>query len=93
VAEVRPWLSLLEYRRNSRIFQNKTSIEIITTIFREHNGTFKNKTTGSLPRRPFCVQYDETDLAFLSAYYAALRGRLENRLLFGHRRRDKFDKA
>lgn len=36
---------------------------------------------------------DETDLAFLSAYYAALRGRLENRLLFGHRRRDKFDKA
>ena len=33
----------------------------------------------------------ETDLAFLSAYYAALRGRLEARLLFGHRRRDKFD--
>ena len=36
---------------------------------------------------------DESDLAFLSAYYAALRGRLETRLLFGHRRRDKFDKA
>jgi uncharacterized RDD family membrane protein YckC len=36
---------------------------------------------------------DETDTAFLSAYYAALRGRLETRLLFGHRRRDKFDKA
>jgi uncharacterized RDD family membrane protein YckC len=36
---------------------------------------------------------DETDLAFLSAYYVALRGRLEHRLLFGHRRRDKFDKA
>jgi uncharacterized RDD family membrane protein YckC len=35
----------------------------------------------------------ETDTAFLSAYYAALRGRLETRLLFGHRRRDKFDKA
>ncbi|MFI4936447.1 MAG: RDD family protein [Caulobacterales bacterium] len=35
----------------------------------------------------------ETDVAFLSAYYAALRGRLETRLLFGHRRRDKFDKA
>jgi uncharacterized RDD family membrane protein YckC len=38
-------------------------------------------------------QPDETDAAFLSAYYAALRGRLETRLLFGHRRRDKFDKA
>jgi uncharacterized RDD family membrane protein YckC len=35
----------------------------------------------------------ESDLAFLSAYYAALRGRLETRLLFGHRRRDKFDAA
>ncbi len=35
----------------------------------------------------------ETDAAFLAAYYAALRGRLEHRLLFGHRRRDKFDKA
>jgi uncharacterized RDD family membrane protein YckC len=36
---------------------------------------------------------DERDDAFLTAYYAALRGRLEHRLLFGHRRRDKFDKA
>ena len=36
---------------------------------------------------------DETDAAFLEDYYAALRGRLENRLLFGHRRRDKFGKA
>jgi uncharacterized RDD family membrane protein YckC len=35
----------------------------------------------------------ETDSDFLSAYYAALRGRLETRLLFGHRRKDKFDKA
>jgi len=35
----------------------------------------------------------ETDEAFLAAYYAALRGRLEHRLLFGHRRKDKFDAA
>lgn len=35
----------------------------------------------------------ESDPDFLSAYYAALRGRLETRLLFGHRRKDKFDKA
>jgi uncharacterized RDD family membrane protein YckC len=35
----------------------------------------------------------EADEAFLTAYYAALRARLEHRLLFGHRRRDKFDKA
>ena len=35
----------------------------------------------------------EVDLDFLKAYYAALRGRLETRLLFGVRRKDKFDKA
>lgn len=33
----------------------------------------------------------DTDRDFLSAYYAALRGRLEKRLLMGVRRRDKHD--
>lgn len=33
----------------------------------------------------------EQDLAFLKAYYAALRGRLETKLMFGVRRRDKHD--
>lgn len=35
---------------------------------------------------------DTSDRAFLQAYYAGLRGRLEGRLLFGHRRADKFDR-
>jgi uncharacterized RDD family membrane protein YckC len=34
---------------------------------------------------------DLADRTFLNAYYAALRGRLESRMLFGHRRKDKFD--
>jgi len=38
------------------------------------------------PHTPFDDDYD-----FLSAYYAALRGRLEARLLMGIRRRDKHD--
>jgi uncharacterized RDD family membrane protein YckC len=38
------------------------------------------------PHSPFDDDYD-----FLSAYYAALRGRLESRLLLGVRRRDKHD--
>jgi uncharacterized RDD family membrane protein YckC len=41
----------------------------------------------------FAQPAGETDEAFLAAYYAALRARLEHRLLFGHRRKDKFDKA
>ena len=34
---------------------------------------------------------DEVDRDFLAAYYAALRGRLEQRMLMGVRRRDKHD--
>lgn len=40
------------------------------------------------------IQYDRagaTDLEFLRAYYHAVRGRLETRLLMGKRRKDKFD--
>ena len=33
----------------------------------------------------------EGDAAFLAAYYGALRARLETQLLFGRRRKDKFD--
>jgi uncharacterized RDD family membrane protein YckC len=35
---------------------------------------------------------ETSDRAFLNAYYAGLRARLETRLLFGHRRADKFDR-
>jgi uncharacterized RDD family membrane protein YckC len=33
-----------------------------------------------------------SDKTFLNAYYSGLRARLETRLLFGHRRADKFDR-
>jgi len=36
---------------------------------------------------------DIADRTFLNAYYAGLRGRLESRMLFGHRREDKFDRT
>ncbi len=36
-------------------------------------------------------QAGETDLAFLEAYYGALRRRLEQRMLLGERKADKFD--
>jgi hypothetical protein len=35
----------------------------------------------------------EDDRLFLNSYYVALRGRLETRLLFGVRRKDKFDQS
>jgi len=39
------------------------------------------------------MEPNEPDLDFLLAYYKALRAHLESRLLFGRRRRDKFDKS
>jgi uncharacterized RDD family membrane protein YckC len=35
---------------------------------------------------------EASDPAFLAAYYAGLRQRLEQRMLFGHRRKDKLDR-
>lgn len=37
------------------------------------------------------VRGDANDIEFLRAYYHAVRGRLESRLLMGKRRKDKFD--
>ncbi|MBX5230611.1 type VI secretion system tip protein VgrG [Rhizobium sp. NLR9b] len=66
VAELRPSFFLLDYRTTSRIFQNKTSIEIVTAILQENNCNFKNRTIGRFPQRSFCVQYGESDLNFVS---------------------------
>lgn len=65
-AEIRPWLCRLALRRNSRVFQERTSVEIATAIFGEHRGSFRDRTGGRLPRREYCVQHGETDLDFVS---------------------------
>lgn len=38
-------------------------------------------------------QAGETDVDFLEAFYAGLRAHLEQRMLFGHRKTDKFDRS
>jgi type VI secretion system secreted protein VgrG len=68
VAEVRSWLTLLNYRQNCRVFQNKTALEIIKAIFAEHPAArFRDATrAASMRLRSLCVQWNETDLAFVS---------------------------
>jgi type VI secretion system secreted protein VgrG len=68
VAEVRSWLALLDYRQNCRLFQNKTALDIIKAIFAEHSvSLFRDATRAETMRvRPLCVQWNETDLAFVS---------------------------
>ena len=61
-----PALERLSLRQNSRIFQLKTTQDIISVLMKEMNVTdvrFDLKRT--LTQREFCVQYRETDLAFI----------------------------
>ena len=67
-------------------------LEILATVLRRRDSAALAAVAGRIRARigrP--VVPGETDEAFLSAYYGALRARLEHRLLFGHRRKDKFD--
>lgn len=58
-----------------------------------HRDAATMKAVAARIRGKLGLEAREPDPEFLSAYYAALRGRLEQRLLFGRRRRDKHDTA
>lgn len=66
---LRPWLWLLAKATNCRIFKNKTVMDIIKQVFQEHgygDDHFKNKVTRDSEALEYCVQYRETDFAFVS---------------------------
>jgi type VI secretion system secreted protein VgrG len=66
-ATLYPKLWLLNFSGQCRIFQNKSALEIIKNILDEHQITYANQaTTRGLETRIFCVQYNETDLNFIS---------------------------
>ncbi|UWF47110.1 type VI secretion system tip protein VgrG [Pseudomonas sp. N3-W] len=64
---LRPWLWWLTLASNNRVFQNLATSDIVTTIFKAHGFTdFKLSLSGSYTPREYCVQYGETDFAFVS---------------------------
>jgi type VI secretion system secreted protein VgrG len=67
-AVLRPWLWLLTRSSDCRIFQNKSAPDIIKEVFRDHGLTdFREASlSGNHPVREYCVQYRETDFAFVS---------------------------
>lgn len=66
-AEVVPWLWFLTRTSDCRIFQKKTVPQIIDQVFKDLGFTdFKPELQGSHPEREYCVQYRETDFAFVS---------------------------
>lgn len=60
-----PRLWFLSRKRNSRIFQEQTVPQIIDHILSEWNIVRRWNLLANIKPRTYCVQYQETDLAFL----------------------------
>jgi len=66
-AQVVPWFWLLTRRADCRIFQNKSTPEIIEDVFKSLGfSDYELSLTKSYPKRAYCVQYRETDFNFVS---------------------------
>ena len=64
---VSAWLWFLTRTADCKIFQEKTAPEIIKEVFGDHKmAIFEDGLTGSYAKRDYCVQYRETDFAFVS---------------------------
>ncbi len=70
-AHAKPWLSLLAYSTDCRIFQNKSVIEIIEIIFHEQGFTdYQKNLSKTYPKKDYCVQYQESLLNFMQRLLA-----------------------
>ena len=70
-----PRLAYLAQRLNQRIFQHKSVPAIITQIFKDHGilgDAFAFQLGGDYPEREYCVQYAESDLAFIQRLCAEI---------------------
>ena len=64
---LRPWLARLDLTSDNRIFQDKNVLDIVASILAENGlGPLRRAVTAALEPRPYCVQFGETDLAFVS---------------------------
>ncbi|MFO0590628.1 MAG: type VI secretion system tip protein TssI/VgrG [Polyangiaceae bacterium] len=61
-----PTLWLLTQRRNHRMFQLKSEVDIVTQILGEWGITPVQRLSGTYKKRKYRVQYGETDFAFMS---------------------------
>ncbi|MBM3546263.1 MAG: type VI secretion system tip protein VgrG [Alphaproteobacteria bacterium] len=65
--ELVPPLWLLTRTSDCRVFQSQTAMDIVEAVLKEGSITgYKKKTSGSFVKRDCCVQFNETDFAFVS---------------------------
>lgn len=68
-AEIAPWFDFLRHTSNCRIFQDMTVLDIVDEVFTRYPGLADYGTDVSAsryPKLPYCVQYNESDFAFVS---------------------------
>lgn len=66
-ATVHPWIWFLTRTADCKIFQEKSVPDIIKEVFADHpTADFEDRLSGSYSPREYCVQYRETDFAFVS---------------------------
>jgi type VI secretion system secreted protein VgrG len=66
-----PRLARLKKRRTSRIFQDLTTREIVEQVLAISRVPNRWQLARDFPKRAYCVQYDETDYAFVARLCAA----------------------
>jgi type VI secretion system secreted protein VgrG len=63
---LRPWLWLLGHKADCRVFLDKNVKEVIQDVFTKAGfSDYEFRTTGDYDKIEYCVQYRETDLAFV----------------------------
>lgn len=80
---VQPWIALLGHTLTSRVWQDKSVIEIVEDVFADHDTiaawrwdenvqryVAEGMFARNAGRRAYCVQYRETDLAFVQRVLA-----------------------
>jgi type VI secretion system secreted protein VgrG len=65
-----PALWLLTQRTDSRVFQDKTVLEIVAAVLQDNKIPFALRVLGKYRERAYCVQYRETDFAFVERLLA-----------------------
>ncbi len=80
---LRPWIALLDHSLHSRVWQDKSVIEIVEDVFAAHRSIAAWRWDDDVPahvqqglfarnggQRAYCVQYRETDFAFVQRLLA-----------------------
>lgn len=67
-------------------------LHVLEDVLRQSTPEIKRNVANRIATKiGYTPQAGETDVAFLEAFYAALRRHLEQRMLFGQRKEDKYD--